>query len=174
MFEKPHFREAYFTYNQKTKHVCEPNMYRDFCCGSVYSKLDLFKNYPNSLQLQFFVDGFEVCSALKSKTGLHSQVAVCMTIRNMPQSFAYSMNNIFLVCLVNNNDLKKAETNYTNLLEPIVTNISILETSGIDLGNGVNLKGEIFLRSSCLFWYFELNCYNSFRFERYNRQYGFR
>lgn len=144
LFDKSHVRESYFTYNQKTKHVCEPNVYRDFCCGSVYKETELFETNPNALQLQFFVDGFEVCSALKSKTGLHSQVAVYMSIRNMPPQFAYSMNNIFLICLVNENDLKKAETNYTNLLEQLVREIKILETIGIDIGNGINLKGRFF------------------------------
>lgn len=52
------------------------------------------------------------------------------------------MNNIFLVCLVNENDLKKAETNYTNILEQIVKEIKILESVGIDIGDGINLKGE--------------------------------
>lgn len=144
LLKKPHFREIYFEYNQKTKHICKPNVYRDFCCGNIYKKTELFKKYPNSLQLQFFVDGFEVCSALKSKTGLHSQVAVYMSIRNMPPEFAHSMNNIFLICLVNENDLKKAETNYTNLLEQIVREIRILETSGIEIGNGDILRGVFF------------------------------
>lgn len=174
LFEKPHFRETYFEYNQKTKHICEPNVYRDFCCGSVYKKTELFKKYPNSLQLQFFVDGFEVCNPLKSKTGLHSQVAVYMTIRNMPPQFAHSMNNIFLICLVNENDLKKAETNYTNILEQIVKEIRILETIGIDIGNDVFLRGDFFLTR--LFVYFDLftRCFPIFFFQRHDRQYDFR
>lgn len=142
LFEKPNFRDTYFEYNEKNRHVCEPNVYQDFCCGSIYKKVDFFKMHPNCLQLQFFVDGFEVCSALKTKTTLHSQVAVYMTIRNMPPRFAYNMSNIFLVCLVNENDLKKTETDYTNLLEQIVKDIKILETSGINLGKRLNLKGK--------------------------------
>lgn len=149
LFEKPHFREMYFTYNQTTKHACEPNVYRDFCCGNVYKEMiDFFEQNPNAIQLQFFFDGFELCSDLKSKTQLHSQVAVYMVVRNMPPRFAYNMNNIFLVCLVNENDLKKAETDYTNILEQIVKDVRILESAGIDLGNGVNLKGKMVQRST--------------------------
>lgn len=141
LFEKPHVREAYFTYNEKTKHVCKPNEYQDYCCGSIYKETELFKLHPNALQLQFFVDGFEVCDPLKSKTGLHSQVGLYMSIRNMPPEFAYCMNNIFVICVVNENDLKKAETDYTNLLEQLVSEVNVLETSGVDIGNGINLKG---------------------------------
>lgn len=107
LFEKPHIYDTYYEYNKKSKHICDPQTYKDFCCGNVAKNVDFFKQNPNGLQLQFFVDGFEVCSALKSKTTLHSQVAVYMTIQNMPPRFAYNMSSIFLVCLVNENDLKK-------------------------------------------------------------------
>lgn len=82
LFESPHFRDIYFTYNQSTKHACQPNVYQDFCCGKVYQQMDFFKNDPNAVQIQLFFDGFEITNPLKSKTTLHSQVAVYMTIRN--------------------------------------------------------------------------------------------
>lgn len=142
LFKKPHFREAYFAH-QANKHTCVPNIYRDFCCGSAFEKIDLFKEHPNSLQLQIFIDGFEICSALKTKTTMHSQVAVYLMVRNMPVRFAHNMSNVHLICLVNENDLKKKETDYTNILEIIVRDIKILETSGIDLDCNTNLKGKI-------------------------------
>lgn len=142
LFEKPHVRDAYFTYNLKTKHICEPNVYQDFCCGSIYKKTDFFQKYPDCLQLQIFIDGFEICSALKSKTTIHSQVAVYMTILNMPPEFAYCMDDVHFVALVNENDLKKSETDYTNILEQIVKDIRMLEEYGIDVGNGTKLRGK--------------------------------
>lgn len=142
IFKMPHVRDEYFIY-QSQKHTCIPNVYRDFCCGSTFKDIDLFKDHPNSLQLQIFIDGFEVCSPLKTKTTMHSQVAVYLSIINMPKRFAYSMNNIHLICLVNENDLKKKETDYTNILELVTRDIKILESSGIDLDCGINLKGKI-------------------------------
>lgn len=53
------------------------------------------------------------------------------------------MNNIHLICLVNENDLKKKETDYTNILELIVRDLKVLESNGIDLDCGINLKGKI-------------------------------
>lgn len=120
LFKRKHVCDAYFNYNETSKHNCEPNIYQDFCCGTVFRDIELFRKHPDSLQLQFFIDGVEICSALKTKTTLHSQVAIYMTIRNMPPQYAYNMGNIHLICLVNENDLKKAETNYTNILELIV------------------------------------------------------
>lgn len=141
LFQRPNVLQTYLTYNQETKHTCEPNVYRDFCCGNVYRDQDFFRNNPNALQLQFFYDGFEISHPLKPKKGLYSHVAVYMMIRNMPTQLSYNMNNIFLVCLVNENDLKKKETNYFNLFEPIVDDLKLLSETGVKLENGITLKG---------------------------------
>lgn len=141
LFQRPNILQTYMKYNQETKHSCESNIYRDFCCGSIYRDLDFFRNNPNALQLQFFYDGFEISHPLKSKRGLYSHVAVYMTIRNMPPQFSYNMENIFLVCLVNENDLKKKETNYFNLFEPVVEDLKLLEGTGVELENGIVLRG---------------------------------
>lgn len=141
LFRRPNVLQTYLKYNQETKHTCEPNVYRDFCCGNVFRDQDFFRNNPNALQLQFFYDGFEISHPLKSKKGLYSHVAVYMTIRNMPTQLSYNLNNIFLVCLVNENDLKKKETNYFNLFEPIVDDLKLLSETGVKLENGITLKG---------------------------------
>lgn len=141
LFKQPHFHDTYFTYQSK-KHTCMPGIYRDFCCGSTFQNINLYREHQNALQLQVFIDGFEVCSALKTKTTMHSQVAMYLSIRNMPEQFAHSMNNIHLICLVNENDLKKRETDYTNILEMMVRDIKQLETTGIYLDCGTNLKGK--------------------------------
>lgn len=141
IFQRPNVLQTYLKYNQETKHSCEPNVYQDFCCGNVHRDLDLFRNNPNALHLQFFFDGFEISHPLKSKKGLYSQVALYMVIRNMPTQFSYNMDNIFLVCLVNENDLKKKETNYFNLFEPIVADLKLLRETGVKLESGMILKG---------------------------------
>lgn len=59
----------------------------------------------------------------------------------MPTRFSYNMDNIFLICLVNENDFKKKETNYFNLFEPIVGDLKVLAEIGVKLENGMILKG---------------------------------
>lgn len=71
LFQQRGFKKAYFDYNSEStgnKHKCTQDNFKDFCCGNVYKRNSMFKKYPDSLQLQIFNDGFEMCDALKSKT----------------------------------------------------------------------------------------------------------
>lgn len=144
LFRQKNVKKLYCDYNAisgGSKHNCIPGNYKDFCCGEVYRENALFKNHPDSLQIQIFTDGFEMCDPLKSKTNLHSQVVFYFTIRNLPQELAFMSSSIHLVVLCNANDLKTPQTDYNNIWKLIVDDISSLETTGIDIGEGVNLKG---------------------------------
>lgn len=107
IFADDAFRSMYFKYNGESGHKCTENVYKDYCCGEKFKENGLFRRHPASVQIQLFTDGFEVCDPAKTKTGLHGQVAVYFAIRNLPPELAYSLNNIHLVALVNENDLKK-------------------------------------------------------------------
>lgn len=137
-------KKLYFEYNWSQKHQCVPGTYVDFCCGQKYKENLLFAEFPDSLQLQLFVDGFEVCDGLKSKAGKHSQIAVYLAVRNMPLDLSYNMDNIFLVALCNSAYLKPEEVDYNNLWQTIVDDCRILEDIGIYLDDGRKLKGISF------------------------------
>lgn len=144
LFRQKHFKKLYLDYNAEStgkKHKCTPGNYKDFCCGHVYKNNSLFNNNPESIQLQIFNDGFEMCDALKSKSNLHSQVAFYFTIRNMPLELAFNLDNIHLVVLCNANDLKSERTDYNNIWKLIVDDLLDLEHTGIDIGDGMKLKG---------------------------------
>lgn len=121
--------------------MCEDDVYMDFCCGSVFKSNELFRKHPNSIQIQLFFDGFEICDPLKSRSNKYNQLGVYFTIRNLPPQFAYCLSNIHTVALVNESDLKKSETDYTNIFEVIVRDVQVLETTGIDINPNLNLKG---------------------------------
>lgn len=142
LFRDDKFMKTYFEHNRKLKHKCAENVYTDICCGEVFKQNLLFQRHPESLQIQLFIDGFELCDGLKTKTNKHSQVSVYFFIRNMPPELAFDMNNIHLLAIINASDLKKYETDYTNVLEIIQKEINVLETEGIDLECGINLKGS--------------------------------
>lgn len=142
LFSDEKFRQTYSDYNQSGKHICEQNIYSDYCCGAKFKNNPFFRINKNSLQLQIFIDGFEICDGLKTKSNFHSQTAVYFTIRNLPPELAYNQNNIHLLALINSSDLKKRETDYTNVLEIIVRELKILNLNGIDLECGINTKGE--------------------------------
>lgn len=141
IFSIEHVKKLYLDYNLNQKHKCIPGTYTDFCCGQKYKANKLFADFPESLQLQLFVDGFEVCDGLKSKAGRHSQIAVYLAIRNMPPELSYNMDNIFLVALCNSTHLKPDEVDYNNLWQAIVDDIRQLEDIGIYLDDGRTLKG---------------------------------
>lgn len=141
MFQNRKIVETYMEYNQSQKHLCVDGVYEDFCCGEVAKRNELIRKSSNCLQIQVFIDGFELCDGLKTKTNMHAQIGVYFTIRNMPARFAYNQNNIHLIALINASDVKKKETDYTNILEKIVEDIDVLETDGISLDSGMILKG---------------------------------
>lgn len=142
LFSQEHVKSLYFSYNQREKHMCSANVYKDFCCSKMYAASRLYAEHPNSLQLQFFIDGFETCDPLKSKANKHSQIAIYFAIRNMPHELAYNMENLHLVVLCNSNHLKSSGINYNYLWERIVQEVKLLETEGILLSNGDTLRGK--------------------------------
>lgn len=141
IFSFQHVKKLYFDYNLSKKHQCVPGVYTDFCCGQKYTENRLFTEFPESLQLQLFVDAFEVCDGLKAKAGRHSQIAVYLAIRNMPPELSYNMENIFLVALCNSAHMKSDEVDYNNIWQSIVDDIRLLEDIGIYLNDGRTLKG---------------------------------
>lgn len=144
LFRIDNFSRTFFEYNSdhgnKTKHICRPNVYKDFCCGRVFSSIDLFKTNPNAIQIQIYTDDFEILP-IKSKANVHKITAIYFTIRNIPYEFANRMENIYLVELLNSNDLKTQQTDFNNAWELIVHDIKLLETVGIELDDGAIIKG---------------------------------
>lgn len=144
LFSRHEFRQSYFDYNNVisgNKHKCVDGIFEDFCCGHVYRNNKLFQNYPESLQIQLFTDGFEMCDALKSKANLHSQVAFYFAIRNLPSEHAFNTKNIHLVALCNADHLKSEQTDYNNIWKILVDDLAELENIGIEVADGFKLKG---------------------------------
>lgn len=141
-FESAKFREIYFKYNQGGKHKCDTGVYKNFCCGRVYNRNKLFEDFPSSLQLQIYTDDFEPLP-LKSKSNVHKTTAVYFSIANLPEELLHRQENIFLIALVNSNDLKSSQTNFNHIWELIVEEIKELETIGIKLDETRNLKGTL-------------------------------
>lgn len=141
LFADDNFYKEYFDYNMKSKHVCTPGVFQDFCCGEIFRNNALFQEQPHAIQIQIFLDAFEICSPLKSKAGKHAVLGVYFTIKNMPIRFAYQLDNIHVLTVVRESDLKKEETGYSNILEIITDEVKILETEGIKVKHNLVLKG---------------------------------
>lgn len=140
-FNRPENLQLYLNFQVENR--CVENIYKSFCCGQVFKSEEFFRLNPNAIQLQLAFDDVEICDPLASKSNLHKVSAVYLVIRNIPHRFNSKLNNIFLVCLCNVDDLKTKKTDINNIWEIIVDEIKFLEESGIRLSNGDVLKGTL-------------------------------
>lgn len=136
LFKNNTFSDTYFSFNENRKHVCADNVFEDSCCGSIYRSSGVFT--PTTIQLQFGIDEFEPCSALKTKSGLHKMCGIYMEIRNIDPKIKSKLSNIHLVALVKSQDLKCSD--FDKVAKKIVSELKKLETTGITIKSGINLK----------------------------------
>lgn len=83
---------------------------------------------------------FRKCSAVGSVFSLnkcHLQTTVYV-YNNLPPKYTSKLNNIYLVCLCNSDDIKSKHTGINNIWQLIVVEIAVLESDGI-MVNGKNL-----------------------------------
>lgn len=146
LFLNKEFADMYLKYNQIDRsNTIGRDGTKSFTCfnsGSVFAKSDFFTLNPNCLQIQIGVDDFEICNPLQSKANHHKICAVYFSIHNVPPQFQSKLNNIYLVCLCNTDDLKSKQTDPNNIWQLIVDEISELEDKGIDYGE-INIKGTL-------------------------------
>lgn len=144
-FRCSEFTDLYFKYNETlTSNVVGRDgskKYSNFNSGSCFAKNELFQSEKYAIQLQISIDDYEPCNALQSKSGRHKICAVYFTIHNLPPKFASKLNNIFLICLCNSDDLKTKQTDYNNIWRMIVAELSELE-NGIMIHNTI-MKGTL-------------------------------
>lgn len=141
LFNNPDFNKLYFEYNS-VKHICASNELKSFRCGTVCRNNDLFGNDQFALQIQLSTDDFELNNPLQSKAGVHKTCAVYFSIRNMPKEYLSRINNIYLVCLCNSNDLKTDYINFNDIWQMVRDDISVLENIGVKIGEHI-LKGSL-------------------------------
>lgn len=145
LFERDNFKTVYFKHNSEnqSQHTCVEGVYERFCCGKKYKNSEFFQADKNRIQIQIGTDEFEPCNPLQSKAGAHKICAVYFLIRNMPVEFLSKLNNIYLICLCNSNDLKSGQTDYNNIWDLIAKDIGFLEENGIDIDTNINVKGTL-------------------------------
>lgn len=117
------------------------NIIADYTDGSNYKNSTAFSENDLNIFIQIFYDDFEVVNPLGSKTGVHKIGAIYFSIRNFPPYLLGKLNNIFLLSLFYQIDIKNNELSYNDILKPIVRDIGILE-KGIDINNRT-IKGSL-------------------------------
>lgn len=142
IFQQDELKSMYLEYNENG-HRCVPEIYANYCCAANFKNSELFRQYPNAIQLQLSIDDVELCSALKSKKKIHKMCAIYMQIRNVPPKFLSKLSSIYVVALCETENLKQEDTSLDNILELIVRDINSLQKEGIDIGLAEKLRAII-------------------------------
>lgn len=147
LFRREDFRQEYFMHNESNQESCEKEVYTSFCSGKVFKSNELFRHYPDSLQIVIATDDFEVCNALGSKATLHKLCPIYFAINNIPIKFKSKLDTIHVASLCYTDDLKTKYTDFNDVWRPIVKDISRFE-EGIDIGDGRIIRGTVVIFSS--------------------------
>ncbi|XP_050988379.1 uncharacterized protein LOC127179124 [Labeo rohita] len=109
-----------------------------------------------------------MCQSIRVKKGIHKLGGIYFTLRNFPPQFNSSLANIHLCALFHSQDIKTY--GFDSILEPIVNDIKVLESTGIEGPSGfvrgsiVQITGDN-LGLHCLFGFVEsFRARNSCRF----------
>jgi hypothetical protein len=137
-------------------HNFKAGVYFDLKDGLYMKRHPLFSKDKNALQIQLFYDDFEAANSLGSKKGIHKLGGIYFSLRNFTPNFNSILVNIHLCALFHTQDLKTY--GFDSILEPIVSDLKVLETEGIDVpffsdhihGSIVHVTGDN-LGIHCLF-----------------------
>lgn len=111
--------------------------------GSIWKNNKMFKE-GIVLPLLIYFDDFEIGNSLGSHAGYYKMGAIYYTIATIPPEYASRLENIFTALLFHSSD-RLDEFGNIRLLEPLIEKLKCLETKGITLRNGVNIKFNVSL-----------------------------
>lgn len=110
-------------YNEN--HRCEEGVYERYCCGQNFKKNTFFRTNENPIQIQIFVDDFQVTNPLGSRKV--KLTAIYFIVRNFPPIFDSQLRNMYLVLLCDSQIASKMGC--STILEQFVHEIKILRPS---------------------------------------------
>ena len=117
------------------------NFFCDISDGSVFQNNELFSRIPGSLQIILYQDGFEIVNPLGSAKCKHKLLGVYFTLGNIYPYNRSKVDTLQLVLLCREADLKYFGPE--KIFKPLVLDLMDLEATGIDIGNGQQVKGTL-------------------------------
>jgi hypothetical protein len=135
MFNNKEISKEYF----KTK-TSNPNEICSFNDGLAYKNNPIFSSYENTLQLKLFIDAYTTTNALHDAHKDYKYHGLYLKLNNLNNSLLSKDYVTQLVLLFNDKLTKKYP--FTRLLDCMINDLIILETTGICIKQ-INLKGSI-------------------------------
>lgn len=142
LFNREDFRKEYYLFNEEQTKLIDHKTYTNFSNSGNFKNNELFKNHPNSLQLEVGQDDFEPLNALGSKATLYKLSPVYISVKNIPSKFASKLSNILLSSLSHTDDLKTQYTDWNDIWLGLVHELRQIE-HGIVLDDGTTIKGTV-------------------------------
>lgn len=128
----------------KTTDLYDGKTFSNLNSGERSHELHLIFGDQKILKIVLYQDGVEICNPIGTSRLKHKVVAVYMYLANVNSWYYTKPDNIHLVALAFNRDVKKF--GFGRILAPFLRDIKILETKGLDI-KGCIFKGTLF---SCI------------------------
>lgn len=116
--------------------VQDKSIYESIFDGSVFKNGQLFKCCKHVILASLYYDEFEVVNPLGSKVKKHKLGAFYLTIFNLPDYLNSTFIHTHLVALFKTSDMIGGAS-LNNILEPLVIDLKILESRGIEVNNQI-------------------------------------
>lgn len=104
----------------------DPNSIESFFDSEIYKNHPLFKEFPDTLAIQLYLDDVEVTNPLGSKTKIHKICNFYFTLLNMPAYFNSKLKNINTVLMCHSVDIEKY--GYAKIMDPLIKDLKDLES----------------------------------------------
>ena len=116
------------------------DVFMDLYDGQHFQCHLFFNENPESLKLILCQDSFEIVNPLGSAKETHKVLAVYLSLANLPIRLRSNTDNMFLVLLCGENDLKRFGA--AKVFSELSADLKSLETDGINV-DGETVKGGL-------------------------------
>lgn len=114
LFTRNDFFDAYTKYND-SKNANKAGTYKSYRDGSLAASKEFYRQNPLAMDLEISADELEICNPIGSKATLHKVAAYYISVKNMPEEYMSRLDNIYLVCICNSDDLKTKYTDFNDI-----------------------------------------------------------
>ncbi len=130
-------------------HKSPNHLLKDFCDGKLYAKNRLFSEDDTALQILLYIDEFTVSNPLGYRVAKYKITAIYFLLGNLEPKFRSKLDLIQMAALARSMHVKKY--GLLSLLEPLIEDIKVLETDGIQAtfeGRKLTFRGTCSLCSA--------------------------
>lgn len=132
--------KALLSHDDILEHVLSPpehgKLIGDFSCGSSFKGNTLYTSHKQALQINLYLDDFQVVNPLGNKVKKHKICAFYWTLGNLPHHLQSKLYTIQLACLTQSTNIKKY--GFENVLASLINDLKHLEEEGIVVNTNGN------------------------------------